>query len=239
MKLPSGLRIDDPAWPLLQAHVSYWGITSAAGNALGTSLVDAGLANEPSYDGLSVKILSGPAAGQVRTVQVHGAASTTLVVGVAFSNSVGAVQQIGAGTLFVILSSVAGGGGPGPAPAESLTYYGIVDAVPGANQLTISALAGLGAGKFAGATNPYSAFVLRDAGGASAAPQGEAQAITAYATATGVFTTAAFTAAVAVGDEILLAVLIAVGAHLVHEDVGDVLGLGHDLARFRRAKQRD
>ncbi|MDP3244981.1 MAG: hypothetical protein Q8M83_05010, partial [bacterium] len=79
-----------------------------------------------------------------------------------------------------------------------------MDAVPGANQFTISALGGLGAGKFAGATNPYQAFVLRDAGGASAAPQGEILPVTVYTTATGVFTTAAFTAAVAVGDEILI-----------------------------------
>ena len=46
--------------------------------------------------------------------------------------------------------------------------------------------------------------MLRDAGGAGAAPQGELQAVTVYATATGVFTTNAFTAAVAVGDEILI-----------------------------------
>lgn len=85
-----------------------------------------------------------------------------------------------------------------------LFLYGVVTAVPGANQFTIAALAGQGAGKFAGATNPYQAFVMRDAGGLSAAPQGEQQAITAYDTVTGTFTTGAFTAAVAVGDEILL-----------------------------------
>jgi hypothetical protein len=141
-------------------------------------------------------------------------------VGVGFTNAAGAPQQIAAGTLFVILSSVGGGGGPGPAPAEGLSYYGVVDAVPGANQFTIGALAGLGAGKFAGATNPFMAFVIRDAGGASAAPQGEQQAITAYVTATGVFTTAAFTAAVAVGDEILL----------LHPDVAGIIMILANLA---------
>ncbi|MDP2730321.1 MAG: hypothetical protein Q8O55_07555 [Dehalococcoidales bacterium] len=202
MKIPSGLFLDNPAWPLLQAHISYFGTTTAAGNAGGTSLICAGLALEPSYDGLSVKILTGGAAGQVRTIQIHGGA--TILVGVGFTDSAGAAQLIAAGTGFVILSSMAGGGGPGPSPEESLTYYGIVDAVPGANQFTISGLAGLGAGKFAGATNPYQAFVLRDAGGASAAPQGQLQAITAYTTATGVFATPAFTAAIAVGDEVLI-----------------------------------
>lgn len=205
MKTPGGLDKNNPASPLLLAHISFGpDVTTAAGNAGGTTLVCAGLANEPSYDGLVVKILSGGAAGQARTIEVHGAASNTLRWAVPFTDSTGAAQQIGAGTLFVILTSIAGGGGPGPAPTEGISYYGIVDAVPGANQFTISSLAGLGAGKFAGATNPYQAFVLRDAGGASAAPQGELQAITAYTTATGVFATAAFTAAVAVGDEILI-----------------------------------
>ncbi|MDD4985823.1 MAG: hypothetical protein PHQ43_08545 [Dehalococcoidales bacterium] len=88
--------------------------------------------------------------------------------------------------------------------SQGATYYGVVTAVPGANQFTIPTLAGLGAGKFNGATNPFYAFVFRDAGGAGAAPQGELQPITGYVTATGVFTTAAFTAAVGVGDEILI-----------------------------------
>jgi len=83
-------------------------------------------------------------------------------------------------------------------------YYGVVTAVPGANQFTIPGLAGLGAGKFAGATNPFRAFVFRDAAGLSAAPQGEIQAVTAYATATGTFTTNAFTAPVNIGDEMLI-----------------------------------
>jgi len=93
---------------------------------------------------------------------------------------------------------VAGGGSPG------LAYYGRVTAVPGANQFTIATLAGIGAGKFADVTNPYSAFVFRDAGGGAAAPQGESQAVTAYATVSGTFTTPAFTAPVAVDDEILI-----------------------------------
>src|SRR4030065_1779056 len=115
-------------------------------------------------------ILDGPSAGQARRIGVH--AGNTLTVGAAFTNAAGAVQQILAGTRFVILSSVGGGGGPGPAPEEGLFYHGVVDAVPGANQFTIGALAGLGAAKFEGATNPYYVFVLRDAAGGGAAPQG-------------------------------------------------------------------
>ena len=203
MRVPSsGLRIDSPSRPLLQGLISYWGTSDAPGSALGTTLVCGDLANQPSYDGLPLKILTGTSAGQVRTIQVH--AGNTLTVGVAFTNPAGAVQQQLAGTLFVILSALGGSSGPGPSPTEGLSYYGVVDAVPGANQFTIGSLAGLGAGKFDGATNPYSAFVLRDAGGAGAVPQGELQAVTVYITATGVFTTGAFTVAVAVGDEILI-----------------------------------
>jgi hypothetical protein len=100
----------------------------------------------------------------------------------------------------------------GPAGnSQGLVYYGLVTAVPGANQFTIPTLAGYGAGKFAGAAKPYYAFVFRDNGGAGAAPQGEQLVVTAYATATGTFTTAAFTAAVAAGDEILI----------IHADVAE------------------
>jgi len=86
---------------------------------------------------------------------------------------------------------------------EGLFYKGVVTAI-GANQFTIPTLAGLGASKFADLTNPYYAFVLRDAGGAGAKPQGEQRAITTYTNATGVFVTTPFTAAVAIGDEILI-----------------------------------
>lgn len=85
-----------------------------------------------------------------------------------------------------------------------LSLHGTVTAIPGANQFTIPTLAGLGAGKFADATAPYRAFVLRDADGAGALPQGEMRTVTGYITATGTFTTAAFSAAVAVNDEILI-----------------------------------
>jgi len=214
----SGLRQDSPAMPLLQALISYQGVTDAAGAATGLTIVCGDLVNESSYDGQLLKIRSGPAAGQVKPIYVQ--AGNTLTFATPWTNAAGAVQQITAGTLFDILSISGGGGGPTPAPREGLSYYGIVNAFPGANQFTIGSLAGLGAGKFDGATNPYYAFVLRDAGGAGAAPQGEQLPLTAYATATGDFTTAAFTAAVAVGDEILI----------LHPDVAAVLVILAGLA---------
>lgn len=94
---------------------------------------------------------------------------------------------------------IGGGGSPG------LCYYGIVTAVPGANQFTCAALLGLGDDKFLDlAGKPYQAYVLRDVGGAAAAPQGETRPITDYVSATGTFTTLSFSAAVAVGDEVLI-----------------------------------
>lgn len=104
MRIPdSGLYIDNPAFPLLRAHISYWDLTTAAGNALGTTLVCAGLANEPSYAGLVVKILDGPSAGQVKEIASH--VGNTLTVVAAFTNAAGGVQQIGASITFVILSA--------------------------------------------------------------------------------------------------------------------------------------
>ncbi|MBA7636426.1 hypothetical protein ES703_44044 [subsurface metagenome] len=104
MKVPSGLRIDSPAWPLLQALISYWGITDNNGNAAGTTIRCGDLALEPSYANHALKILSGPAAGQTRDTTTHPAGTDTVTVANAFSNVAGVPQQITAGILFVILS---------------------------------------------------------------------------------------------------------------------------------------
>jgi len=90
--------------------------------------------------------------------------------------------------------------------SQGLCYYGVVTALGGPNEFFIATLAGLGNAKFidlAGVA-PYYAFVLRDASGPGAAPQGEAQPITNYGSATGGFITNPFTAPVAVDDEILI-----------------------------------
>jgi len=51
----------------------------------------------------------------------------------------------------------------------------------------------------------YTAFVHRDYGGAGAAPQNEFQRVSAYTASSKTLTTGTFTAAIAAGDEILLA----------------------------------
>lgn len=78
--------------------------------------------------------------------------------------------------------------------------------MPGPNQFAIAELADFGDTYFVG----WEAHVLWDAGGAAAAPQAEHQTVTVYDSGWGGtvwggrFTTAAFTAAVGVGDRILL-----------------------------------
>lgn len=111
MKIPQGYRIDDPSFILLKSIISYLGISSADGAATGLTIVDAGLLTEPSYDGMTVKILTGPAAGQERMITAHPAPSNTLSVGNAFTDVTGAAQQITAGTMYVVLSNGAAGGG--------------------------------------------------------------------------------------------------------------------------------
>lgn len=105
MRVPqSGLQLDNPAWPLLQALISYWGVTDVDGAGGGTNIRCGALALEPSYANHALKILSGPAAGQIRDTTTHPAGTDTVTVVEAFSNVAGAPQQITTGTLFVILS---------------------------------------------------------------------------------------------------------------------------------------
>lgn len=119
MRTPNGLIIDSPAWPLLQAVISYWGITTTAGNAFGTSIIDALCSTagaQPSYEGLPCKILDGPSAGQLQIVWAHNLATGEMSFANPFTNPAGGVQQQAASVRFVILSVVGGGGGPGPSP---------------------------------------------------------------------------------------------------------------------------
>lgn len=106
MKVPgSGLHIDSPSFPLLRALISYGGgLTTAAGAATGLTLVCADLANEPSYRGQLIKILSGDAAGQVRKIVNDSSLTGTVVFDQPVTDRNGAVVTITASTLFDILS---------------------------------------------------------------------------------------------------------------------------------------
>ncbi len=123
MRVPSsGLRIDDPSFPLLQGLISYWGVTTANGAGTGLTIRCGALALEPPYDNHKLKMLSGPSAGQCRDITLHPAGTDTLTVSVAFTNVTGAAQQINAGTLFVVMSDT-------PSTAEVAALIVLVNAI--------------------------------------------------------------------------------------------------------------
>jgi len=201
MRIPdSGLYIDNPAYPLLQAHVSYWSLTSAVGSALGITLIDVNLANEPSYAGLMVKILDGPAAGQVRQIASH--IGNTLTVAAAFTNAAGVPQQIAASTRFCIISTGGGGGAPPPAPpapSVGLWMFGMCSPamVASTTVLVLTNLAGFNDDIF---NNEFWVQVIHNASAPGTAPEREVRRITDYVGLTGTFITDAFSANVEAND---------------------------------------
>jgi len=216
VRVPNSVYIDSPAWPLVQAHISYWGITSANGNAFGTTVVDAALATEPSYIGLVVKIISGGAAGQVRPIM--GMAAGTVTVAPAFTDGGGAVEQIVAGTQYVILS-VGGGGAPAPAlaPSIGLWMFGECDPamVASTTDLLLTNLAGFPEDIF---NQEFWIQVIHNFDVPGTAPEREIRRVTNYVGATGTFTTDAFSVNVEAND------LVAV----IHESIMgiEILGFG-------------
>lgn len=198
MRLPHSVYVDSPAYPVLRAVISYESITTGAGNALGTTIVDTGLAAEPSYQGIAVKMLDGPAAGQVRPIQAH--VGITLTVTPGFTNPAGAAQQIIAGLRFVIIS-LAGGGAPAPpvAPSIGLWMFGVCDPAMAAslNTLVMPNLAGFPNDIF---NNEFWIQVIHNTSAPGTAPEREIRRVTDYVGATGTFTTDAFTVNVEAGD---------------------------------------
>jgi hypothetical protein len=87
---------------------------------------------------------------------------------------------------------------------SGIVFRGIVTAANPGVSFTLGGLAGQGVGAFIDSGTPWYAYVFKDAGGAGAAPQGEAREVLSYTSATGLFTTNAFTVPVAVGDDIIV-----------------------------------
>ena len=213
MKIPQGgLRIDSPSFPLLQAGISYWGVTSGNGNALGTTVVCADLANHPSFVGLPVKIMSGGAAGQVRLITIEAAGTVT--VDSAFTDSAGAVEQIVAGTSFVILSALSGGGGSPPTPSVGLWMFGVCDPGMAGSTTTIVCpnLAGFPNDIF---NEEFWMQVIHNNDAPGTAPEREWRRITDYVGATGTFTTDAFSANVEADDLVAIAHESIVGIEII------------------------
>lgn len=187
MRVPqSGLNIDSPAWPLLQSQVSYWGITDGVVDPFGIAFQCAGLANEPVYTGQSVKILSGPSAGQVRPIALHLA--TDVEVTHAFTDNTGAAQQIDNGTRFCILSAMDGGAAP-VAPSIGLWMFGVCEPgmPPSTTNFTMHNLAGFPNDIF---NDEFWMQVIHNDDAPGTAPEREIRRITNYNTVGGFFTDA-------------------------------------------------
>ncbi len=83
---------------------------------------------------------------------------------------------------------------------QGLFYQGKVTAISGTTSVTVASLTGFGNDFF----KNWFMFVVRDAGGASAAPQNELTPVSDYVSTTGACTIAAFTSPAAVGDTVQL-----------------------------------
>ena len=205
MRVPqSGLRIENPAWPLIQAVISYWGTTSANGNVLGTTVVDDALANEPSYQNHVIKLLSGDAAGQIRNIALHPPGTNLVTVLDPFTDNAGVAVQVVATTRYVILSIGGGGGAPAPVLAPSIGLWMFGECDPGMaaslNTLVLTNLAGFPDDIFNG---EFWIQVIHNDNAPGVAPEREIRRIDAvggYVGATGTFTTDDFSANVEAND---------------------------------------
>lgn len=86
------------------------------------------------------------------------------------------------------------------AQTKGLVYYGKVTTYTDTTHFKVSGLAGFGNDFF----NNFRVYVVRDAGGAGAAPQGEMQPVSDYVSSDGTFVHTAFTTPLAVNDEVLI-----------------------------------
>ena len=135
-------------------------------------------------------------------------ALTANITGNITGNLVGTVSTL---TTYTGNTPQTGDAYPGVATAAAyaivnsgMGFRGTVSAADPGVSFTIGTLAGLGAGAFIDTTAPWYAYVFRDNGGLAEAPQGQIRKVTGYTTATGLFTTDAFTEAVAVGDDVII-----------------------------------
>ncbi|KKL13872.1 hypothetical protein LCGC14_2521420, partial [marine sediment metagenome] len=227
---------------LLRTLTAYSGITTGDGAGDGTTLVDTKLIDNAliSPSGIPEKtilILSGDARGEDKgSVSFNNGTGAITLQGTGFSAQIKAgtiyrilnissieidvanidtkigtnVDAAGTTTLFAWLVKLFEQGGQGG------FYYGKVTQVDDATHFRVSSLTGFGDAYFA---NNYRVYVVRDAAGGGAAPQGEMQPCSVYASTDAIFTHTAFTAGLAVDDEVLL----------IHERIAEIADLLADV----------
>jgi len=217
---------------LIRTLTAYSGITTADGAADGTTLIDSNLIGRNNFiTEKTILIMSGAAKDEDK-----GAIDFDNTDGKITLQGNGFLSQIVAGTIFRVLniSSIeidvaaidAKIGTNTDAAGRTtlfawllklfehggLVYYGEVTQVDLDTQFRVAGLAGFGDAYFA---NTYRVYVVRDAAGLGAAPQGEMQPCTAYTSVGGIFTQPTFTVGLAVSDEVLL----------IHERIAEIANL--------------
>jgi len=227
---------------LVRSLTAYSGITSADGAADGTTLVDANLNGRNDFiKEKTILIMSGDAKDEDKGALsfVNTPPATITLQGTGFSAQIkaGTIYRVlnistveidvanmdakigtntdpaGTTTLFAWLAKLLEHGGAG------LVYYGKVTQIDDATHFRVAGLTGFGDAYFA---NTYRAYVVRDAAGLGAAPQGEMQPCSVYTSTDGIFTHTAFSVGLAVDDEVLL----------LHERIAEIKDLIDRLGAF-------
>jgi len=219
---------------LIRALTAYSGITTADGAVDGTTLVDSNLIGRNDFiSEKTILIVSGDAKDEDKgATSFDNGTGTITLQGTGFSAQIkaGTIYRVlnistveidvanintkigtntdpaGTTTLFAWLAKLFSQGGQG------LVYYGKVTQVDDVTHFRVAGLTGFGDAYFA---NNYRVYVVRDAAGLGAAPQGEMQPCSGYTSTNAIFSHTAFSVSLAVDDEILL----------LHERVAEVADL--------------
>jgi len=226
---------------LIRVLTAYSGITTADGAGDGTTLEDSNLINRNDFiTEKTILIMSGDAKDEDK-----GALSFVPATGIITLQGTGFKAQIKAGTIYRVLNistveiDVANmdakiGTNTDPVGTttlfawlakllahggQGLVYYGKVTQVDDATHFRASGLAGFHDAYFA---NTYRVYVVRDAAGGGADPQGKMQPCTVYTSTGGIFTHTAFSTGLAVDDEVLL----------LHERIAEIKDIVDRLGAF-------
>jgi hypothetical protein len=117
-------------------------------------------------------------------------------------------------------------------PEKGFVKWARISQVVSATQFRCDSLIGFGDSYF----NGFAVFVARKATGTGAAPQGESQIATAFVSSTGLVTCPAFTASLAIGDEILM-ILLGVAIDQISKLQGETPVAGSTTANWQAAEQ--
>ena len=223
---------------LVRTLTAYSGITTADGAFDGTTMIDSTLIGRNDFiSEKTILIMSGDAANEDKgSLSFNSVTGEITLQGTGFSAQIkaGIIYKVlnistveidvanidakigtntdaaGTTTLFAWMARLFAIGGQG------LVYYGRVTQVDDVTHFRVAGLTGFGDAYL----KNYRAYVVRDAAGLGAAPQGEMQPCSVYDSTDGIFTHTAFSVGLAVDDEVLL----------LHERVAEIKDLIEDVS---------